>query len=285
MHPNQISAKRTFKLPHEKKVFVATPAYKSIYTSTYVVSLFSLINEAQKKRVGLTFSEIDTADIVMSRNYLVSLFYFNFPDSTHLLFLDSDMGYSPSLIMQMLELDANVSGVIYPKRVVNLEKLHANGSRPFLEAYANACEFVGQTDVHKKIVLDVNVAGKEFKHTQIHSANPKRSFINAKKVGTGILLIKREAITKMIEQCPDISKAKKPRGLKGGLFEKLRGYITPFNKIIVNDYELSEDYSFCHRWTEQCGGIIMANISSPIKHVGEITVETKFSDTWETQVP
>lgn len=245
------------QLPRPRKILIASPAYKSLYTASYVLSLFNLVNEARNRSIATAFAQVDFADIVSSRNYLASQFYFDFRSCSHLLFLDNDMGYSASLIMDMLELNVDVSGVIYPKRQINLEKLHASGSKPFRQAYAESCEFIGQTNL----------------------PNQRGTFIKVKRIGTGILLIKRETIAKMIERCPEISKTKLR---KESIFGKLGGYITPFNKVEVNGEELSEDFSFCHRWTEQCGGTIMASTSSPIKHVGEMTIETKLSDTWET---
>lgn len=252
----QASGSFAIKSPKRDKICIATPAYKSLYTGAYVVSLFGLIEEARKNGIGLAFSQVDFADIVDARNYLVSRFYFDHPTCSHLLFLDNDMGYEASLIMEMLAQDAGLVGVISPKRSVDLQQLHAASGSPFKVAYAKACQFIGKAGL-----------GKE-----------KKPFISAKALGAGILLIKRETITTMIKMCPDISRPDKARP---PIFKHLGGYITPFNKVSVDGQELSEDYSFCHRWTEQCGGAILASTSSPIRHVGELTVETKFSDTWE----
>ena len=254
----QASGSIAIQVPKQRKICIATPAYKSLYTGAYVESLFQLVDEARKKGIGLAFAQVDIADIALARNYLVSRFYFDQPACTHLLFVDNDMGFPPELIMDMLAQDAGVVGVISPKRKIDLPKLHASSETPFHKAYAKACEFIG-----KKA-----------------SPDERGPFIKVKQIGAGILLIKRETITTMLEKCPDISKSNK---MKDFLFGKISRYITPFNKVQLNEVELSEDFSFCHRWTEQCGGTIMASTSSPIKHVGELTIETKFSDTWDAE--
>lgn len=250
----QASGSIEVPFPKRHKVCIATPAYKSLYTGAYVESLFCLVDELRKQGIGLVFSHIDFADIVDARNYLISRFYFDHPSCSHLLFLDNDMGYDAKLILSMLELDTEVAGVIYPKRNINLEKLHAAGGKSFAEAYAKACEFIGPTLPEKP-----------------------GAFIKVKRIGAGILLIKRSAIATMIKMCPEISPTEKA---KGKTFRHLSGFITPFKKVEESGIELSEDFSFCHRWTEQCGGTILASTSSPIKHVGEITIETKLSDSW-----
>lgn len=241
--------------PVRSNICIASPAYKSVYTGAYVESLFPLIVELRRRGIGLAFVQVDYADIVVARNYLISRFYFDYPACTHLLFLDNDMGFGSELIMDMLALNENVVGVILPKRKINLEKLHANGDKPFAEAYASACEFIGKPS----------------------PAGQQGRFVKTKRVGTGILLIKREAVATMIEKCPEINKRTK---IRGALPSNLGGYVTPFDKMRVGDHELSEDFSFCHRWTELCGGTILASTSSPIKHVGELTIETKLADTW-----
>ena len=59
---------------------------------------------------------------------------------------------------------------------------------------------------------------------------------------------------------------------------KFNQFITPFNKIELEDREMSEDISFAYRWTHFCEGKIYASIASNIQHMAEINLETKYSD-------
>lgn len=238
------------------KVCIATPAYRSSYAGAYVESLFGLTSEAPKHRVALCFSTIDYADVVTARNYLISRFYFNRTDCSHLLFLDSDMGFEAKLIFDMLALKQDVVGAIYPRRTVDLRKLHAKGNQPFEQAYAQACDFIG---------TPVGTPSKE-------------PFIEVSGLGAGVLLISRAAVAKMIEGCPDIVDTQRYK--RYPFADKLAGFIMPFNKIDLGDRELSEDLSFCHRWRKACGGKIYGSTASPIKHVGENTVISKLADSW-----
>ena len=60
--------------------------------------------------------------------------------------------------------------------------------------------------------------------------------------------------------------------------KRFTSFITPFNKIELEDSELSEDYSFCYRWTEFCQGKIYAATARRIRHMGQLVVETSYAD-------
>lgn len=64
---------------------------------------------------------------------------------------------------------------------------------------------------------------------------------------------------------------------QGGDLEH-RQAVTPFNKIELEDRELSEDLSFCYRWTKQCGGRLYANIHHPIAHMSSMELTTCYGD-------
>ncbi len=252
-----ISGKLSAKKPtiSSKKINIATPAYQGNYSSAYVRSLYMLLTAAPKTGLKFSFSEIDYSDIVVSRNYLISNFYFNKPDCDYILFLDSDMGFPHQLIQEMLSLSESVVGVIYQKRNLDLQKLHSLKDVQFNKAYAKACSFIGDP-------------GKP------HPRNP--SFRLVSSCGTGILLISRPCISTMIKECPDIVDTM--RFKKAPFGDKFESFITPFTKIQLDDRELSEDLSFCYRWNELCKQNIYANITREIEHVCSITLKTCFAD-------
>ena len=46
------------------------------------------------------------------------------PSYTHLLFIDSDMGYAPTLIDKMINFDKPLTGCVYPKRGFDYSLFH-----------------------------------------------------------------------------------------------------------------------------------------------------------------
>lgn len=236
------------------KINIATPAYGSTYDSVYVKTLYLLLTN-KPANIQFSFSEIDCADIVTARNFLISNFYFNHLDCTHLLFIDSDMGFSPRLLQHMLAIKQDLVGIIAPKRKLDVQKLHQSSPQlPFSQAYAQACTFIG--------------AAKD--------KNAQADFVEVTECGAGIMLISRQCIDIMIKKCPEI--VDHQRFKNGGFATEFKQFLTPFNTIDLVDRSLSEDFSFCYRWHNLCGGKIFANTTAYIEHVGRLHVKTRCSD-------
>lgn len=232
---------------------IATPAYGSVYTSAYVRSFYSLLASSARHGIAYSFSEIDYADVVLARNYLLSNFFYNQTDCEYILFLDTDMGFPPSLVVEMLGIGEDVVGTIYPKRSLNLPLLHSLGSEPFETAYAKSCEFLGEPG----------------------AAHPRNSsFAEVSACGAGILLISRKCIAKMIASMPEAVDARRWRHLPFAY--RLPSYLTFFDKIELDDRLLSEDVSFCYRWREMLGGKLFASVGHDIEHVGSMAVRAKY---------
>ena len=244
--------------PPSIKINLALPCYGGTYKNIFVRSLLSLMNAWRSSNIYFHFNEIDCCDVEVARNYLISNFYFNKKECSHILFIDNDMGFDSNLITRMLVLNKEVVGVVAPKRQINLEQLHAHGDLPYEQAMAKALEFILAVDGPEKI--------KEVKD----------GFIEVESCGAGILLISRLCIDKMIKQCPDI--LEKNRYKNFAFAKGLDHFLTPFKKIARDETLMSEDISFCHRWTQQCGGKIYANIDSKIQHAGTQVVEGRFID-------
>lgn len=236
------------------KINIATPSYGSRYSGEYVRSLYALIYAGIRNDVIFSLSDIDYAEISVSRNYLISNFYFNKADATHILFIDDDMGFEPDLIFKMIAAKSDVTGVFAPKRNISLGRLHGAKDMSFEQALRHASDFVG--DPEKPLVR-------------------KGDFIKARSCGTGIMLISRQAVNIMIEKCPDIVDEKRFRKMPFGA--KFSKFLRPFDRISTPDADYSEDLSFCHRWTKQCGGEIWANDQAVVRHVGTMVYSGKYA--------
>lgn len=251
----------TIRIPPRKaKVCIATPCYRGDFTAEYVHALFQLINDNSdaQAHISYEFIYVDYADIVTSRNYLLSKFYYNKPDCTHLLFIDNDMGFDPTLIHQMINLRESVVGVVAPARSIDLQKLHKDASNNYKKAYNKALRFIGAPTA-----------------TASHHKRNK-NFSAVSQCGTGIMLISRKCITKMTKLMPEIIDEEKFKKTAYG--NKFPKFLTAFNKIELDDKELSEDLSFCHRWVQGCGGVVYVGNNFNIKHVGKMTITGNYSD-------
>ena len=262
---------------------IATPSYRSQFSAQYVHSLFGVVAKAASRKIHLTYSNFDGAEIVTARNYMISNFYYNKPHCTHLLFIDDDMGFDSRLIFSMIDLKQDVVGVIYPKRSVDLRKLHAAKDLPFEQAYAKAMDFIGiprAVRARKSISISAQVSGQPAASAPkvVQDKLKVEPFMEVESCGTGIMLISRKAIDRMIQCCPDVVdtvRFKRHPFIAKDFKDK---FLTPFNVIITGNRSMSEDISFCYRWTEKCGGKIYAAATSKILHVGQQIVEGRYSD-------
>ena len=239
------------------KITIATPAFGEMFYGPYVRSLFRLTKALGKRKWESTFASIAYADIVESRNYLLTHWY-DKTDATHLLFLDADMGYPPQLILDMVELDKPVVGVIYPKRQVDLERiaqLAASGNSS-KRAIARAHDYIVRRE-------------------RGTATQRKNGFITVDGCGTGIMLIARSALDTMLATMPKLSDAEgaKDTPLATGLDRMIRA----FQPVRVDGKLLSEDFSFCHRW-RQCKGEIWVNTTYEIEHVGVHRFKARYDD-------
>lgn len=244
---------------NKTKLVLATPAYGGAFCTEYVTSLCSLMALCASRGIGFSFSQIDYADVTTSRNYLLSNFYYNKPDAEFLLFVDSDMGYAAELIPDMIALNEPLVGVVAPRRSVDLRALHANGSLPFAAAYGKSLSFIGRPEAP-------------------HPRNP--NFMKVDAVGAGILLIRRSAVDVMVSRVPAIVDTVRFRRLP--FAPKFSQFLTPFDRVTLEDRWLSEDLSFCHRWTSLCGGQVYAATTYEITHVARVALTGRWSDLPET---
>ncbi|TRC86903.1 hypothetical protein FJV80_14680 [Mesorhizobium sp. WSM4310] len=237
------------------KINLALPVYGAAYKSIFVRSLFATLTHKSLSGYAFSLSEIEYTDIPFSRNYLLTNFYYNKPDCSHILMIDSDMGFSPGLIGAMLELNKPVVGTLYPRRVIDLQKLHALSALPFEKAYAQSLEFLG---------------------TVIEPRQEMGGFVRVESCGTGIFLVSRDCIGEMIEKLPEAINRGRYRNNK--YTARFENFLTLFSKIVTPDVDLPTDFSFCHRWVKQCGGEIWACYDRKIAHAGDMTVSAAYSD-------
>lgn len=213
------------------QINIATPQYGHSYEPEYVQSLYSMTKKLEQAKIPSTLSWVSFSDIVVSRNYLISNFYFLQKSCSHILFIDADMGFPPELIMDMISFNKPLVGVMAPTR-------HFDPRRPGKGTLA-----VG------------NMLSKS-----------ESDFVKVSHCGASILLISRECIDKMVKQIPDFLDSKHVKSMPfGGI---MKTYLRAFDPIVTDNEIFSEDISFCKRWIERCKGDIWVNSKYKIDHIG-----------------
>lgn len=206
-------------------IFIFIPAFGRQISTTTFESSHALMSAFYQKGVQASIASFSWPDIDEARNCALSYWYDCCPDSTHMLMMDADMGVHPNMVLDMLTFSEPVVGAIYPKKCFPIE-------------------WVG---------------------SGLEAPEYRSGFIEVEGLGAGCLLIRRDAITAMIEKFPemiyDYVSVPETRfmGAKRtfGFFDSYR---IPAGKV-------SEDIAFCRRYRE-AGGKIWGSTAYQIAHVG-----------------
>lgn len=237
-------------------LMIGLPAYGGQVSAVFLESLLRLSELARQNGIGLTLKILSQESLIpRGRNTLVAEFLGR-PELTHLLFIDADIGFDPRGILRMLAFDKPLTGAAYPKKGIDWQRVHAAvqaGQPP--EALAQAgLDFALN-------LIDEDLAGQD-------RIPVTQGFVRVAKCGTGVLLIRREVFTKLALQYPEL---RYENDIPGYDNTHTRGNFWGFFDTLhhpVSRRYLSEDYAFCHRWTQGCGGEVWMDVESVITHYG-----------------
>ena len=225
------------------RIMIGTPVYDEQVLVPYHSAVMNLVARFRQERPDVVFDSalLSGSLVARTRSVLASRVLAD-PRYSHLLFIDSDMGFAPTLILKMLALDEPVVGCLAPVRKNDYARLQAT-ARP--GADAEAWRFAAHTYIPDQIHLD----------------RPQRSgFVQAPYAGTGIMLIRRDALEGLREAHPELV-------TESGAYEAGLGYSGPVFHAFAETLEDGEDAAFCARW-KAVGGDIWVCTNETIIHVG-----------------
>lgn len=224
-------------------ILICVPAYGQCMMAQTAESLYTTAQWLAKEGIVNRLSWYSAADIEDVRNLFVTVWYDGHPQFSHLLFVDSDMGFHPMLIRDMIRFNKPLMGTLYAKR-----KMPASVVGTVPEGHS---------------IKDV-----------------RNGFIKATGLGCGVMMISRQVIDTMIQQMPHIVDAMPSALAEATPDLPLTRIIRAFDKIREGNLRLSEDMSFCHRWL-QCGGELWANVDHKISHVGPFDFHLRYQGVLE----
>ena len=179
------------------------------------------------------------------------------PQATHLLFIDSDIGFTPEQVLRLIEFDAEMAAGIYPYKQLDLEKARQARDRKKQFQIPELWSYCVEFEDPENMTL-------------------KNGFAKALYAGMGFVLLKKSVFLKMIQRYPEL---KYTGGfLPSDPFPQSQNRYALFNEYIdeATGRYLSEDRSFSRRWT-QMGGEIWVDTQSRLRHVGPTVFDGDFS--------
>ena len=241
----------------QKKLFVATPMYGGQCAGMYARSIADLAALCARYQIPLQLYYLFNESLVTrARNYCVDEFLRS--EATHLMFIDSDIGFNPQDVLALLALqtdesDYDVIGGPYPKKCISWEKINLAVDKGVADEDANVLEkYVGD------YVFNPKGGQKEI---------PLGQPVEVMEIGTGFMMIRRKTFDVYKEKYPHLSY--KPDHVRTEAFDGTREIHAYFDCIIdpVSKRYLSEDYMFCYN-TERAGMKVWLCPWMQMNHVG-----------------
>lgn len=239
------------------KVMIATPMYGGQCAGMYCKSVADLSALAVHYGLSLQFHFMFNESLITrARNYCADEFLRS--DCTHLMFIDSDIGFNPHDVLALLALmiqnpEYDVIGGPYPKKCISWEKV--------------------------KLAVDKGVADKNPKDLENYIGdyvfNPVGGVTSIKldepaevsEIGTGFMMLNRSILEKYKEAYPELSY--KPDHVRTENFDGSREIHAFFDTVIDPETKryLSEDYMFC-QYVRKMGGKVWFCPWMQMQHVG-----------------
>jgi len=220
----------------KRKLFLATPMYGGNCVGMYTRAVADLAAICAKYGIPLQlYFLFNESLITRARNYCADEFLRS--DATHLLFIDSDIGFNPQDVLALLAMqdddsDYDVIGAPYPKKCISWEKIKMAVDKGIADEDPNKLEkFVGD------YVFNPRNGQREI---------PIGEPVEVMEMGTGFMMIRRKTFDKYKEVFPHLHY--KPDHIRTEAFDGSREIMAYFDCIIdpVSKRYLSEDYMFCY---------------------------------------
>jgi len=227
-------------------ILVGTPCYSGSVTVSYMRSLFNMVGHLNSEGVEVDIiTPSHESLITRGRNYIANEFLRQ-EQYTHLLFIDSDIGFEPETGLRYLRADKDIVCGIYPTKHLDLDKIRTIS--PNLAPYEAEAASLSYT--------------VKFKH---ESALDEQGFRSVQYGSTGFMLIKRHVLQRLAEAYPELLYKYSFTSTYDHMYDNYAFFETMIDPE-TRDY-LPEDYAFCKRWTS-LGGEVHADILSRFTHVG-----------------
>lgn len=244
----------------ERKLFLAAPMYGGQCSGMFARSCADLSALCTHYGIQVRFYFLFNESLITrARNYCADEFMRS--GDTHLMFIDSDIGFNANDVIALLALQDHedpdnkydILAGPYPKKCISWEKIKTAVDKGFAdEDPQNLEKYVGDY---------------VFNPADGHGEIPLGEPVQVLEAGTGFMMIRRQTFEKFAEAYPQQSY--KPDHVRTEHFDGSREIMAYFDTPICPDSKryLSEDYMFC-QWSRKIGMQVWLCPWMQLQHVG-----------------
>jgi len=235
------------------KLVIGTPAYGGLVTTHYVASLLRLQRACSERKLDFALlMPSGDALITRARNTIVTQFLDD-AAATHLLFIDADIGFDPASVFRLMDFGVDVAAGIYPTKKIDWARVKAMAESGIERLDSAALSYVIEYKDPKAIGV-------------------RDGFTPVRYAGTGFLMIRRGALLAMTQRYPELKFERQHEVPDPGAGSPHRYALFDCMIDPATKTYLSEDFSFCKRWTDM-GGEIWVDLASKLTHTGPFTFQ------------
>ena len=245
----------------KRKIFVATPMYGGMCSGQYCKSTADLSKLAQSYGIEIEFFYLFNESLITrARNYCVDEFL-RHERFTHLMFIDSDIGFNPDDILTLAAIaepgsDKQIVCGPYPKKCISWEKVKVAVDKGYGDENPQAlADYVGD------YVFNPASGKNQIRIDEV---------AEVMEGGTGFMMIQRSAFEQYEKAYPEFHYL--PDHVRSEHFDGTREIMAYFDCVICPDTKryLSEDYMFC-QWARNAGIKVLMAPWMRLTHMGSYT--------------
>jgi hypothetical protein len=237
-------------------LFIATPMYGGVGHIGYIASILKLTELLRNNGILFKLRMLPSESLITRGRNKLSHMFLQDKDATHLLFIDADIAFQAEDILYILNLNKDLIGLPYAIKDIKWDQI----GKTLLQGNYHPDEL---KKASQHIVFNV--------HKKEDLTRISNGLLNAKEIGTGLMLIKRDVLYKIMEAEPELY------SIDYSIPECPKVYHF-FDTLIDDDKRfLSEDYAFCKRW-KKIGGDVFLYVPVKTIHFGNHPFEYNYSE-------
>lgn len=238
-------------------ILLPTPGH---VVTEFMMSMIGLTQELRARRIRFQVKTYAFSDIVMSRNYLMSLFQSR-KIFTHALWLDSDIEFAPEQVFRLLDQQVDFAVAPYPSRRMSPDAFYRavveNEGLPESE----------RGDAHAVFARSLSYVLNQTAFSADWTRKQNGDFATVPSCGMGFSLMRRNVPETLVARriARDMSvHGRLPIYRDAPEFHDYFSHVTPPG----GNRMFGEDQSFCYRWVAEAGGDIWMDTKARLTHHG-----------------